>query len=85
MYGLIPLLTMSAASLAMFFLAYRAAKNGDIFPLAIVATFIVVGLTQADHGWTEPSEPWWLLVLAAFLAATVGKPEASDVNVAVHA
>ena len=70
LYGIVPLLTMTAALLLLVLMSVRAAKLGQVLPLAIVTVFLVVGLTQADHGWIEPSEPWWLLVLAAFMSST---------------
>jgi O-antigen ligase len=71
LYGVLPLLTMTAALALLLFICVRAAKAGHVLPLAIVTAFLVIGLTQADHGWIEPSEPWWLLVLAAFMASAV--------------
>jgi hypothetical protein len=62
---------MTAALALLLFICVRAAKAGHVLPLAIVTAFLVIGLTQADHGWIEPSEPWWLLVLAAFMASAV--------------
>jgi len=71
LYGVIPLLTMSVALVIVVLASLRAAKSEQVLPLAIVTLFLVVGLTQADHGWITPSEPWWLLVLAAFMAGAV--------------
>lgn len=83
-YGVVPLLTMSLALIVISMLAYQSAKNGQVLPLAIVSTFLVVGLTQSDYGWSTPSAPWWLLLLAAFLAAThESKSSSSDVGVEV--
>jgi O-antigen ligase len=70
LYGVVPLLTMSAALIVVTWASVKAAKLEQVLPLAIVTVFLVVGLTQADHGWVTPSEPWWLLVLAAFMAST---------------
>jgi len=78
MYGVIPLLTMSAALLLVFLASAKAARSNRILPLAVVTVFLVVGLTQSDHGWIVPSEPWWLLVLAAFMASQVVNP--AEVN-----
>ncbi len=69
LYGVLPLLSMMAALATMVFICTRAAMAGQVLPLAIVTVFLVIGLTQADHGWIGPSEPWWLLVLAAFMAS----------------
>lgn len=74
LYGVIPLLTISAALVLVFIASARAARAKQILPLAIVTVFLVVGLTQSDHGWISPSEPWWLLVLAAFMASEVVNP-----------
>jgi O-antigen ligase len=74
LYGVIPLLTMSAALVLVFLASAIAARSNQILPLAIVTVFLVVGLTQSDHGWISPSEPWWLLVLAAFMASQVVNP-----------
>lgn len=74
LYGVIPLLTMSAALLLVFLASAKAARSNRILPLAVVTVFLVVGLTQSDHGWMVPSEPWWLLVLAAFMASQVVNP-----------
>ncbi len=71
LYGVIPLIALIAALIGMVLITYRAARIGDVLPFAIVVTFIVVGLTQSDHGWTEPSEPWWLLIMGVFLGSQV--------------
>ena len=69
LYGVLPLLTMTAALAILVFICVRAARAGQVLSFSIVTVFLVIGLTQADHGWTEPSQPWWLLVLAAFMAS----------------
>ncbi len=53
----------------ILYLAFKSAQIGKITPLAITVVFLVAGLTQADHGWAEPSEPWWFLILAVFMAS----------------
>ena len=71
LYEVVPLLTMSAALVIVVLASVSAAKSEQILPLAIVTLLLVVGLTQADHRWITPSEPWWLLILAAFIASAV--------------
>jgi hypothetical protein len=67
-YGLVTLVPVLAALAASVLVCVRAARERDSLPAAVVGTFLVIGLTAADKGWFEPSEPWLLLVLATLLA-----------------
>jgi len=71
LYGIAPLVSLTLALGGILYLAFKSAKIGQITPLAITVVFLVAGLTQADHGWAEPSEPWWFLILAVFMASAV--------------
>lgn len=73
-YGVISLIPLLVALAASVYLSIRAANRLLILPLGIVATFLVMGLAESDHGWLDPSVPWLLLVLATFLAAAWPRP-----------
>jgi O-antigen ligase len=68
-YGLISILPLAAVLITPVILSIRAAARMDVVPMGLVATFMVIGVTEADFPWTGPSLPWLLLVLASVMAA----------------
>jgi len=64
-YGILGLVPVVVALFAIAYICFRASTLRYVLPLGVVVTFLVIGLSESDYGWMEPSIPWLLLVLAA--------------------
>jgi hypothetical protein len=66
--GLIGLLLGVAVLGLIAVVVVRALVQGLPGPAALVATYLVLGVTQAMNDWVNPSVPWSLLIISALLA-----------------
>ena len=65
-------------------LAVRTARRGSPLAVAIIGTYLVIGLTESDHGWSTTNLPWAWLILGALLASQA-KKQPPDGSIAVPA
>jgi O-antigen ligase len=67
-YGLIGFLTQFAAIALGVAIAILAARRGLAGPLAIIAAYLVTGITEPRNQWMSPSVTGMLLILAVVTA-----------------
>ena len=67
-HGLIALIAMSAMLIIGTVIAFRAAVDGSAGGLAIVASYLVLNLTEPRNDWLHPSFTGLLLVLSVLAA-----------------
>jgi len=51
------------------FIAFRSAVGGSAGPLAIIAAYLVLSLTEPRNGWIHPSVTGLLFLLSVLAAA----------------
>lgn len=77
-FGLLGAILISALFVIALVVTIGASRRGTALPLALLATYLVIGLGQADQGWTTPSVMWlWFvipLLWAARLTSSRGEP-----------
>jgi O-antigen ligase len=68
-YGLLGFVTQFAAIAVGVVIAFIAAKRGVAGPLAILAAYLVTGVTEPRNDWINPSVTGMLVILAVTTAA----------------
>jgi len=67
-HGLIALIALSAMLIMGTVIAFRAAIQGSAGGLAIIASYLVLNLTEPRNGWLHPSFTGLLLILSVLAA-----------------
>lgn len=67
-FGLIGTACVVAILAVSIILVLRAVPRGLSLPLGLVATYFVIGMSEADTEWMRMTLPWLWLVLATVLA-----------------
>ena len=68
-YGIIGAILISVLFLVALIVVVAASRKGTVLPLALLATYLVIGLGQADQGWSAPSVMWLWFVMPVLWAA----------------
>lgn len=76
--GVVGFVTQAAALGFGVWLSLRAMIRGVPGPMAVIATFLVIGLTQASNNWIDPGTPILMLTLCMLLAAHSQRPVPSS-------
>jgi len=67
-FGLVGTALVIALLAISVLLAIRAVRVGVALPLGLIATYLVIGMSEADTEWMRMTLPWLWLVLATLLA-----------------
>lgn len=67
-FGVVGTIPVVVGLLLCVLIASRAVSVGTFLPLGIVATYAVIGISEADTEWMRITLPWLFLVLGTVLA-----------------
>lgn len=68
-YGIFAALLVLAILVVAVVIGINAALAKAVLPLALICTYLVIGIAQSDYSWMTVSNPWLVLVLAVLLGS----------------
>lgn len=71
-YGILGVIPVIAVIVVTLTITIGASRRYLVLPLALVVTYLVIGLAEADQGFLSPSIMWLWLILPTLWAAQTG-------------